>query len=150
MEGAVGAEDGFEAYVFTDADIITGANYDCDDKIELIQVITGSYTVAANRLDTAEKRNVQITGLDSTGIVTAAGTIATITEDEAAEAEDSANLGKIITDTTVTYDAGTRAERPVSVLETNGYTPLHLMKLKVLFVSQESNTILAMKLTHIM
>lgn len=123
MEGGVGAEDGFEAYVFTDADIITGANYDCDDKIELMQVITGSYTVAAaNRLDTAEKRNVQITGLDSTGIVTAAGTIATITEDEAAEAEDSANLGKIITDTTVTYDAGTRAERPVSVLETNGYT----------------------------
>jgi len=123
MEGGVGAEDGFEAYVFTDADIITGANYDCDDEIELMQVITGSYTVAAaNILDTAEKRNVQITGLDDTGIVTAAGTIATITEDEAAEAEDSANLGKIITDTTVTYDAGTRAERPISVLETNGYT----------------------------
>lgn len=123
MEGGVGAEDGFEAYVFTDADIITGANYDCDDEIELMQVITGSYTVAAaDRLDTAEKRNVQITGLDDTGIVTAASTIATITEDEAAEAEDSANLGKIITDVTVAYDASTRAERPISVLETNGYT----------------------------
>ena len=124
MEGGVGAEDGFEAYVFTDADIITGANYDCDDEIELMQVITGSYTVAAaDILDTAEKRNVQITGLDSTGIITAANvTIPTITEDEAAEAEDSANLGKIITDVTVTYDASTRAERPISVLETNGYT----------------------------
>lgn len=124
MEGGVGAEDGFEAYVFTDADIITGANYDCDDEIELMQVITGSYTVAAaDILDTAEKRNVQITRLDSTGIITAANvTIPTITEDEAAEAEDSANLGKIITDVTVTYDAGTRAERPISVLETNGYT----------------------------
>lgn len=124
MEGGVGAEDGFEAYVFTDADIITGANYDCDDEIELMQVITGSYTVAAaDILDTAEKRNVKITGLDSTGIITAANvTIPTITEDEAAEAEDSANLGKIITDVTVTYDASTRAERPISVLETNGYT----------------------------
>lgn len=124
MEGGVGAEDGFEAYVFTDADIITGTNYDCDDEIELMQVITGSYTVAAvDRLDTAEKRNVQITGLDSTGIITDANvTIPTITEDEAAEAEDSANLGKIITDVTVTYDASTRAERPISILETNGYT----------------------------
>lgn len=124
MEGGVGAEDGFEAYVFTDADIITGTNYDCDDEIELMQVITGSYTVAAtNRLDTAEKRNVQVTGLDDSGIITDANvTIPTITEDEAAEAEDSANLGKIITDVTVAYDASTRAERPISVLETNGYT----------------------------
>ena len=124
MEGGVGAEDGFEAYVFTDADIITGTNYDCDDEIELMQVITGSYTVAAaDRLDTAEKRNVQVTGLDDSGIITDANvTIPTITEDEAAEAEDTDNLGKIITDVTVTYDASTRAERPVSVLETNGYT----------------------------
>ena len=123
MEGGVGAEDGFEAYVFTDADIITGVNYDCDDRIELMQVITGSYTVtAANRLDTADKRNIKVNGLTDTSILTTTGSIPTITEDEAAEAEDADNLGKIITDITVTYDASTRAERPVSVLETNGYT----------------------------
>ena len=27
----LGAEEGFEAYVFTNANILTGTNYDCDD-----------------------------------------------------------------------------------------------------------------------
>lgn len=123
MENGVGSEDGFEAYVFTNADIITGANYDCDDKIELMQVITGSYTVAtANRLDTADKRNIKVTGISDTSITTLDGSISIISEDEAAEAEDSANLGKIITDSLTTYDAETRIERPISILESNGYS----------------------------
>lgn len=34
-EDGVGSEDGFQAYVFTDATIIKGTNYDCDDSVEL-------------------------------------------------------------------------------------------------------------------
>lgn len=32
LEDGIGEEDGFQAYVFTDATIINGTNYDCDDK----------------------------------------------------------------------------------------------------------------------
>lgn len=33
LEGGVGAEEGFEAYVFTDAELVSGENYPCDDDI---------------------------------------------------------------------------------------------------------------------
>lgn len=35
LEEGSGAEDGFEAYVFTDAELLTGANYVCDDNVEI-------------------------------------------------------------------------------------------------------------------
>lgn len=123
MENGVGAEDGFEAYVFTDADVITGTNYDCDDEIELMQVIIGTYTVpAANRLDSAEKRNLTITSYSQNTSITAGKNIPLITEDTAAESEDADNLNKIVISEPVTYDNSTRAERPISVLEANGYS----------------------------
>ena len=40
-EQGVGSEDGFKAYVFKDADIIHGINYDCDD----IKLIREVYTI---------------------------------------------------------------------------------------------------------
>lgn len=41
MVDGVGSDSGFEAYVFTDADIITGANYDCDDNDTEVSVGEG-------------------------------------------------------------------------------------------------------------
>lgn len=38
MENGVGSEDGFEAYVFEDAELITGRNYNCDDTVEVREV----------------------------------------------------------------------------------------------------------------
>jgi hypothetical protein len=123
MENGVGAEEGFEAYVFTDADIITGANYDCDDQIELMQVITGSYTVpAANRLDTNDKRNVKVNGYTENSILTLDGSIDTISEEDAAEHTDEENLNKIIINGIITYDDATKAERSIATLQANGYT----------------------------
>lgn len=43
LEEGRGAEEGFEAYVFTDADILTGANYDCDDEIDVAASIRVTY-----------------------------------------------------------------------------------------------------------
>jgi len=45
MQNGKSTEDGFEAYVFTDAEVITGTNYDCDDVITANAVVTGSFTV---------------------------------------------------------------------------------------------------------
>ena len=45
MEKGKSTDDGFEAYVFTDAEVITGTNYDCDDVITANAVITGSFTI---------------------------------------------------------------------------------------------------------
>ena len=45
MQNGKSTEDGFEAYVFTDAEVITGTNYDCDDVIAANAVVTGSFTV---------------------------------------------------------------------------------------------------------
>lgn len=43
MVDGVGGDEGFEAYVFTDADIITGVNYDCDDSIYATITAKGKY-----------------------------------------------------------------------------------------------------------
>ena len=48
MEKGKGADTGFEAYVFTDADVLTHANYECDDKPPRV------------------KRNITVTLVDST------------------------------------------------------------------------------------
>lgn len=42
-EEGVGEEDGFEAYVFTDADLIEGTNYDCDDSEEVVAKFVAYY-----------------------------------------------------------------------------------------------------------
>ena len=42
-EAGVGEEDGFDAYVFTDAQLITGANYDCDDSETVIAKFVAYY-----------------------------------------------------------------------------------------------------------
>lgn len=42
-EEGVGEEDGFEAYVFTDADLIEGTNYDCDDKEDVVAKFVAYY-----------------------------------------------------------------------------------------------------------
>lgn len=46
-EEGVGDEDGFEAYVFTDADLIEGTNYDCDDS----EVITAKLVAYYNEVN---------------------------------------------------------------------------------------------------
>lgn len=47
MDGGKGADTGFEAYVFTDADVLTHANYECDD-------VLGEDTEAVNTKVTYE------------------------------------------------------------------------------------------------
>ena len=44
LVNGMGAEDGFEAYVFTNANILTGANYDCDDTNTVIENFRTVYT----------------------------------------------------------------------------------------------------------
>lgn len=46
-EDGVGAEEGFKAYVFKDAELIRGANYDCDD----IRLVKEVYTVVFETKD---------------------------------------------------------------------------------------------------
>ncbi len=41
MEDGLSIDEGFEAYVFTDADILTHTNYDCDDKLTANAVYSG-------------------------------------------------------------------------------------------------------------
>lgn len=55
-----GAEDGFEAYVFSDADVLTGTNYDCDDqntlatslRVTIVSDESLTNTEIANAIDT--------------------------------------------------------------------------------------------------
>lgn len=46
MEDGISSDEGFDAYVFTDAEILTGANYDCDDNEATVSV--GEGTVDGN------------------------------------------------------------------------------------------------------
>lgn len=46
LENGIGTDEGFQAYVLTDADLITKANYDCDDKLSAKVTIKGQYITA--------------------------------------------------------------------------------------------------------
>lgn len=43
FDNGLSIDEGFDAYVFTDANIINGANYDCDDAISTKITVTGSF-----------------------------------------------------------------------------------------------------------
>lgn len=49
MENGAGSDEGFEAYVFSDASIITGTNYDCDDTVILKQTYTTDITMYSTK-----------------------------------------------------------------------------------------------------
>ena len=51
MVDGVGGDEGFEAYVFTDADIITGVNYDCDDTITATITVKGKLNATDSNAD---------------------------------------------------------------------------------------------------
>lgn len=78
-----GDEDGFEAYVFTDADVLTGANYDCDDEsVVVTKTVTGSFVLTG---DTAPSTELIVTATDlSEGQVTSGveGTVSDYSADE--------------------------------------------------------------------
>lgn len=48
MIGGLGDEEGFEAYVFTDADIMEGSNYECDDTITVTETFVFDYISNTN------------------------------------------------------------------------------------------------------
>lgn len=54
MVDGVGGEDGFEAYVFTDADVITGVNYDCDDQVTATITVKGKLNATDSNSDAYE------------------------------------------------------------------------------------------------
>lgn len=50
----IGDVDGFDAFVFSDADIITGTNYDCDDTILVKEVYTATFTTTTDNFTLAK------------------------------------------------------------------------------------------------
>ena len=75
-EEGVGDEDGFEAYVFTDADLIEGTNYDCDDSEVITAKLVAYYNEANDVVSAAhvgEREDVStILGDNAKAIVKAA------------------------------------------------------------------------------
>lgn len=75
-EEGVGDEDGFEAYVFTDADLIEGTNYDCDDSEVITAKLVAYYNEANDVVSAAhvgEREDVStILGDNAEAIVKAA------------------------------------------------------------------------------
>lgn len=89
MINGVGGDEGFEAYVFTDANIITGVNYDCDDSITATITYRGKYTAepattVGDAVDFEEATEIQ-EGDNVKGLYTKAGSTYTeITTDTSA------------------------------------------------------------------
>ena len=63
LVAGLGAEEGFEAYVFTNANILTGINYDCDDTNTIIANLRTEYS------SEVEKTDVQLESEVSTNAV---------------------------------------------------------------------------------
>ena len=51
FENGISIDEGFDAYVFTEADLITGVNYDCDDVINTTVSLAGSFTVTETHMN---------------------------------------------------------------------------------------------------
>lgn len=84
FEDGVSIDEGFEAYVFTDADIIRGTNYDCDDenseskKVTVVKKATGGFKVKAvadtdpDTYKAPEKENAEdipVSGINAAALV---------------------------------------------------------------------------------
>lgn len=55
LVGGLGDEEGFEAYVFSDAEIMNGTNYECDDKITVTETYIFDYVSdSAQELETVD------------------------------------------------------------------------------------------------
>lgn len=68
MTGGVGDEEGFEAYVFSDADIMEGSNYECDDTITVTETFVFDYisnTNAPLEKDAVTYENLTSNAVDS-------------------------------------------------------------------------------------
>lgn len=61
MVDGVGDDEGFEAYVFTDADVITGTNYDCDDSILATVTVKGKLDTTSANTDAYEMTYTAVT-----------------------------------------------------------------------------------------
>lgn len=72
-------EEGFEAYVFTDADILTGANYDCDDEnptnITVTKQIAGSFKIDGTAVTTEPSAPVGVNFADGASAATIESTV---------------------------------------------------------------------------
>lgn len=79
-----GDEEGFQAYVFTNAEVNTGANYDCDDEsVTVTKTVLGSFALTS---DTAPSTDLIVTAASLTeSDVTSSfdGTVSNFTADEA-------------------------------------------------------------------
>lgn len=64
LENGVGTDEGFQAYVFTDADLITKANYDCDDQISAKITVKGQY-IAAEEVTTLSENDIEFEDLEA-------------------------------------------------------------------------------------
>lgn len=61
MVDGVGDDEGFEAYVFTDAAVITGTNYDCDDSIYATVTVKGKFDTTSANTDAYEMTYAEVT-----------------------------------------------------------------------------------------
>jgi hypothetical protein len=64
LVAGLGAEEGFEAYVFTNANILTGTNYDCDDTNTIIANLRTEYVTAQAADDSNIEDAVEAKALD--------------------------------------------------------------------------------------
>ena len=102
-----GDEDGFEAYVFTDADVLTGANYDCDDEsIVVTKTVAGSFVLTGDTAPTSD--SVTATDLTEAQVTSGVtGTVSDYTADEEnatfSPSDAVVPLGATWSDYTVTY-----------------------------------------------
>ena len=69
MVEGVGSDEGFEAYVFTDAEVLTGVNYDCDDDVYTSEAAYGASTALVTGATDSAKNTQQadIPRLDGVG-----------------------------------------------------------------------------------
>ena len=136
----VGEEDGFDAYVFVDADVIDGTNYDCDDNETVRAKLTLSYDESKDALNATHETTAVVTLLTNQqeAIVKAAlegkvpmteltTSAAVVTDPEdfigielIKETTDSSTTPATVTEETITVTGSTTTAELTTIINTTG------------------------------
>jgi hypothetical protein len=126
-EDGLGSEEGFEAYVFSDAEVLSGINYPCDDKVEDnpdVENVDVTFTWETDAL-TATARDIVKNGTPTTEAPDGVNTLLPITWGEPIKIEDDGvQVGWQVTNT---YETNAKVDSGVAATHEYSYEQQVLM-----------------------
>ena len=142
FENGISIDEGFEAYVFKDANLITGVNYDCDDTLSVRLVVSGNMGHYTESGSSSEEGTYPLENPTEVDYVdpTAPGTAFSHAIVKAFNVDDLPSINGF-TSETVMRDNETQRECTVEQLAEMGYTMVPNQKYTVTYTKSNIHSV---------